>query len=58
MLNLKKSLGQNLLIDKNILNKIAELSVINGKEVFEVGPGTGNLTEIILSCLLPFILTK
>ena len=48
MLNLKKSLGQNLLIDKNILNKIAELSVINGKEVFEVGPGTGNLTEIIL----------
>ena len=48
MLNLKKSLGQNLLIDKNILNKIAELSSINGKVVFEVGPGTGNLTEIIL----------
>ena len=48
MLNLKKSLGQNLLIDKNILNKIVELSSINGKVVFEVGPGTGNLTEIIL----------
>ena len=48
MLNLKKSLGQNLLIDKNILNKIAELSSIRGKVVFEVGPGTGNLTEIIL----------
>ena len=48
MLNLKKSLGQNLLIDKNILNKISELSSINGKVVFEVGPGTGNLTEIIL----------
>ena len=48
MLNLKKSLGQNLLIDKNILNKIAELSSINEKVVFEVGPGTGNLTEIIL----------
>ena len=45
MLNLKKSLGQNLLIDKNILNKIAELSSINGKVVFEVGPGTGNLQK-------------
>ena len=48
MLNLKKSLGQNLLIDKNILNKISDLDSINGKVVLEVGPGTGNLTEIIL----------
>ena len=48
MLELKKSLGQNLLVDKNILNKISDLDSINGKIIFEVGPGTGNLTEIIL----------
>ncbi|MBD1166475.1 ribosomal RNA small subunit methyltransferase A [Pelagibacterales bacterium SAG-MED07] len=44
----KKSLGQNFLIDKNIINKIISLSDISSKEVLEVGPGTGNLTEYIL----------
>ncbi len=48
MLKLKKSLGQNLLIDKNVLNKISDLDSINGKIIVEIGPGTGNLTEIIL----------
>ena len=48
MLELKKSLGQNLLVDKNILNKICQLDSINEKVIFEIGPGTGNLTEIIL----------
>ena len=44
----KKSLGQNFLIDKNILKKIVTISKILNKDVLEVGPGTGNLTEYIL----------
>ena len=48
MLELKKSLGQNLLVDRNILNKISALDSIKDKVIFEIGPGTGNLTEIIL----------
>ncbi len=44
----KKSLGQNLLIDKNILKKIISNTSINNKNVLEIGPGTGNLTEEIL----------
>ncbi len=48
MLDLKKSLGQNLLVDKNVINKISDLDSIKNKVVFEIGPGTGNLTEIIL----------
>ncbi|MBR2078275.1 MAG: 16S rRNA (adenine(1518)-N(6)/adenine(1519)-N(6))-dimethyltransferase RsmA [Exiguobacterium sp.] len=42
----KKSLGQNFLIDLNILSKIvgaAELSEVSG--VLEIGPGIGSLTE-------------
>ena len=46
----KKSLGQNFLIDKNIINKIIEVSEINSDdEILEVGPGTGNLTKSIVS---------
>ena len=45
----KKSLGQNFLIDKNIIKKIIDVGNINFKDtVLEVGPGTGNLTESIL----------
>jgi len=44
----KKSLGQNFLVDKIILEKITEITEIENKEVLEVGPGTGNLTEYIL----------
>jgi len=45
----KKSLGQNFLTDKNILNQIVNLGEINKNDtVIEVGPGTGNLTEEIL----------
>ena len=44
----KKSLGQNFLIDKNILKKITNLKLINNKIILEVGPGTGNLTSCIL----------
>ncbi len=48
MIKAKKSLGQNFLIDNNIINKITDLVKIEGKNVLEVGPGTGNLTAAIL----------
>jgi 16S rRNA (adenine1518-N6/adenine1519-N6)-dimethyltransferase len=44
----KKSLGQNFLIDKNIIDKIINTVSITDKEILEVGPGTGNLTREIL----------
>tara|TARA_Y100000591_G_scaffold322697_1_gene339424 strand:- start:921 stop:1094 length:174 start_codon:yes stop_codon:yes gene_type:complete len=44
----KKSLGQNFLIDKNILEKIINTTDIEDKMVLEIGPGTGNLTSYIL----------
>ena len=48
MIKAKKSLGQNFLIDKNILNKIINVTKIKDKTILEVGPGTGNLTSFIL----------
>ncbi|MDC3152085.1 16S rRNA (adenine(1518)-N(6)/adenine(1519)-N(6))-dimethyltransferase RsmA [Candidatus Pelagibacter sp.] len=46
----KKSLGQNFLHDRNIINKIISVSKINSNdEVLEVGPGTGTLTKFIVS---------
>ena len=48
MIKAKKSLGQNFLIDQNIINKIISVVDIENKNVLEIGPGTGNLTlEII-----------
>jgi len=44
----KKSLGQNFLIDKNIIDKIINTVPITDNEILEVGPGTGNLTKEIL----------
>jgi len=44
----KKSLGQNFLIDREVLEKITSITDITGKEVLEVGPGSGNLTTYIL----------
>ena len=44
----KKSLGQNFLIDKNILAKIVNTVIIKDKNILEIGPGTGNLTSFIL----------
>ena len=44
----KKSLGQNFLIDKNIINKIVKIGDIEkDKTVLEIGPGYGNLTKAI-----------
>ena len=48
MIKAKKSLGQNFLIDQNIINKILLVSDIKNKSVLEVGPGTGNLTSHII----------
>ena len=44
----KKSLGQNFLIDREVLEKIVSITDITDKEVLEVGPGSGNLTTYIL----------
>ena len=44
----KKSLGQNFLIDREVLEKIVSIIDIAGKEVLEIGPGSGNLTTYIL----------
>ena len=44
----KKSLGQNFLFDKNILDIIISCADVKDKNILEIGPGTGNLTiEII-----------
>ena len=47
----KKSLGQNFLIDRNILNLIVDTVEIQDKEILEIGPGSGNLTTYILKKL-------
>ncbi len=44
----KKSLGQNFLIDRNVLEKIVDTVEITNKEILEIGPGSGNLTSFIL----------
>ena len=45
--NPKKSLGQNFLIDQNIINKIIKITDINNKTIIEIGSGYGNLTKKI-----------
>jgi 16S rRNA (adenine1518-N6/adenine1519-N6)-dimethyltransferase len=50
MIRPKKSLGQNFLIDNNVINKIINLSEIKSNDIVEIGPGTGNLTKKILEC--------
>lgn len=42
----KKSLGQNFLIDKNVISKIVtEISACNDDLIVEIGPGRGALTK-------------
>ena len=45
-MKLKKNLGQHLLNNQSILDKIAAMA--NTETVIEIGPGTGNLTEYLL----------
>ena len=47
MIKAKKSLGQNFLIDQNIIDKILDIVEIKDKNILEIGPGTGNLTSKI-----------
>ena len=48
MIRAKKSLGQNFLVDRNVLENIVETTIIENKNILEIGPGTGNLTSFIL----------
>ena len=48
MIKAKKSLGQNFLIDQNIIDKIVNIIELKNRNILEIGPGTGNLTEGIL----------
>ena len=48
MIKAKKSLGQNFLIDNNIINKIINVVDIENKPILEIGPGTGNLTASLI----------
>ena len=43
----KKSLGQNFLIDRNVLSQIVDTVKIQDKMILEIGPGSGNLTSFI-----------
>lgn len=48
-LNLKKGLGQNFLVDSNIINIISQTAQIKGDELLiEIGPGIGALTQSLL----------
>ena len=44
----KKSLGQNFLTDRNVLEQIVDTIEVENKEILEIGPGSGNLTAYIL----------
>ena len=48
MIRAKKSLGQNFLVDNNIISKIVNTGSIENNFVLEIGPGTGNLTKAII----------
>ena len=49
MIRAKKSLGQNFLIDNNIIDKIIDLCDVKNNNIVEIGPGTGNLTNKIIA---------
>ena len=45
----KKSLGQNFLINKELIKKIADIATItNETQIIEIGPGKGSLTKELL----------
>lgn len=46
----KRSLGQNFLVDHNLIRKLVDASGVGaGDVVLEVGPGTGTMTEELLA---------
>lgn len=40
-----KSLGQNFLVDKNFVDKIIDLSEVEGENILEIGPGIGTISQ-------------
>ena len=48
MITPKKSLGQNFLNDQNIIDVMINVVEVKNKSILEIGPGTGNLTKILL----------
>ena len=48
MIKARKSLGQNFLIDQNVIDKITNSINLKDKSILEVGPGTGNLTKFLI----------
>ena len=48
MIYTKRSLGQNFLKDLNIIKKITGITKIVNKDVVEIGPGEGALTNEIV----------
>jgi 16S rRNA (adenine1518-N6/adenine1519-N6)-dimethyltransferase len=45
---MRQRLGQNFLVDKNIIRKIVEAAALSaGDRVLEIGPGKGALTELL-----------
>ena len=51
--NYKKSLGQNFLQDKNILENIVKCAnICDNSLTIEIGPGSGNLTICIFATLI------
>ena len=47
----KKSLGQNFLKDGNIIKKIVNLVDINNRNIVEIGPGKGAITNELLKII-------
>ena len=48
-LNASKALGQNFLLDEQLLDRIARIpGPLEGERVYEVGPGPGGLTRALL----------
>jgi len=46
----KKSLGQNFLIDQNLIRALVDASGVGENDlVLEIGPGTGTMTEELLA---------
>ena len=48
MIYSKKSLGQNFLKDLNIIKKIVDLVKVYNRDILEIGPGKGALTDEII----------
>ena len=45
----RKSLGQHFLRDQDVLRRIAEALPDDGLPIVEIGPGTGELTQVLLA---------